>query len=98
MKLGNEDEEQKLETEYMFHLVVVKDMQGSLKSESDLTKDTPELELAALTMDLQQALPTPNLSCGLAFYRRKMWTYNFVSEQATCSCGIKTLQTEEVVE
>lgn len=41
-----------------------------------LAGDTPDTTMV-VCMDLQQALPTPKVSTGIAFYLRKMWTYNF---------------------
>jgi hypothetical protein len=35
------------------------------------------VEVSYFNMDLQQALPTPKISCGPAFYKCKVLTYNF---------------------
>jgi hypothetical protein len=52
-------------------------MQGSLKIEVEQATANSQLGSVFLTMDLQHALPTLKLSCGPAFYKHKVWTYNF---------------------
>lgn len=34
-------------------------------------------EIVILTYDLQKTLETPSLTASEAFYKRKLWTYNF---------------------
>jgi hypothetical protein len=48
-----------------------------LKIEIERAIANYQLRLVILTMDLQQALPTPKISCGPAFYKCKVLTYNF---------------------
>lgn len=38
-----------------------------------------------LTGDLQKCLPTPLLTSGLSFYKRKLWTLNFTTHDASDS-------------
>ena len=44
-------------------------------------KDTSPA-FAVVSMDLQQTLPTPRLSSGAQYYKRKLWTYNFCVHDA----------------
>ena len=47
-------------------------------------KNNIDYIVAVIAVGLQQALPTPKLTCNAQYYKRKMWTYNF------CLHNIKT--------
>lgn len=53
-----------------------------LRNLTSTAHDKPQ-ELHTIAFDLEQALPTPKLSCGPAFYKRKLYTYNL----AVHNCG-----------
>lgn len=45
-------------------------------------------------MDLQQTLPCPRLTVGVAYYRRKLWVYNFCIYDLNVSVGTAFIQDE----
>lgn len=56
-------------------------MRRAAAMQEKLTQYTAEAKthpdgLHAITIELQQTIPTPKLTCGPAFYLRKLWTYN----------------------
>ncbi|XP_077291998.1 uncharacterized protein LOC143915302 [Arctopsyche grandis] len=76
-KMGNEtDEEQnrQLSIEKELHLRYAESMKTKMKTLSLLAKENSDVHV--ITIDLQQTLPTPKLTCGPAFYLRKLWTFN----------------------
>ena len=64
---------QKRNIELQLHLKRQQVAQDLMKSYGKNTDNS----VAVVDIDLQQALPTPKLTCNAQYYKRKMWTYNF---------------------
>lgn len=63
----------RLETSMRLHMVKAKVGKDIMKAHKDDTVG----ERFVIAMDLQQTLATPRLATNVAYYKRKMWTYNF---------------------
>ena len=59
----------------MLHLARAQAAKDAFKA--DKAAAVNPLEPACITMDLQQALPTPHIPTSVVFYMRQLWTYNF---------------------
>ena len=70
----SDEEVKRLKTQRDFHQIRQAAMQKNLKAEMESAKTNRDK--IVLSFDLQQTLPTPNLTVGPAFYLRKAWIYN----------------------
>ncbi|KAG0710081.1 hypothetical protein GWK47_002595 [Chionoecetes opilio] len=70
------EHQRKLET----HKAEANEAQRLMKS----WKNNADADVRAVAVDLQQTLPTPRLSAGITYYKRKTWTYNL------CIFNLKT--------
>lgn len=84
----------KLKTEQECHHNMADAMQLNLQDTSEQAKISKNIDVIAL--DLQQNLPTPSLTVGLAFYLRKAWTYNFGIHNCVNNQGHMYLWSENV--
>ena len=69
----DEDKIRELKEELAVHKGRANTGQKLLK---DYTEEKNKPHIAVIAVDLQQTLPTPRLSSGIQYYKRKMWTYN----------------------
>ena len=59
------------------HQAIARTAIDLLRAQSDLVHQENDLKVRSVAMDLQQTLPCPRISTGMAYYMRKMWVYNF---------------------
>lgn len=71
--VANEDERKKIETEKELHLRKAQKARETLKEDQGLCSD----DYYVLTFDLQKALAFPKLSTSVAYYKRKLYVYDF---------------------
>ncbi|CAH1108437.1 unnamed protein product [Psylliodes chrysocephalus] len=86
----NETEQAKFKLELELHQRRVSAMQNSLK----VVQQAGSADV--LTFNLQQALPTPNLTAGPAFYLRKLWKYNFGIHDCVNNKGYMYMWSENI--
>lgn len=73
--------------EHLRHLSEAESVYESKRE--DKKKCETDKECLLISFDLQKCLPTPNLTCSEAFYKRLLWVYNltiidYTTGQSTC--------------
>lgn len=92
--INNSEAHTKLKEEQKLHHNTADEMQENIRITSREAKIAKNANVIAL--DLQQNLPTPSLTVGLAFYSRKTWTYNFGIHDCVTGQGHMYLWSENV--
>lgn len=90
----NESEVKSLQIKLQLHQSRAQAMQQNLKDEVKNNEAIQNTDI--ISFDLQQTLPTPSLTVGLAFYLRKAWTYNFGIHDCVSGQGHMFMWTESV--
>lgn len=64
-------EKKKVEVEKEIHLRMAEAARKGMKDDPNINPDTT----TCIAFDLMKTLPTPNISTGVAYYKRQLWTY-----------------------
>lgn len=86
INIKSSDEQQRLQYERQLELHQRRAEAGQTNIKHQTTRAKNDPNYHVITFDLQQALPTPRLSTGPMFYKRKIWTYNLSVHN--CGTGV----------
>ena len=73
---ANNEDTAGMRSELEQHLERATMVQRLLSSQAEVAP-VHGMQVRVVCMDLQQTLPCPRLTAGMAYYMRKMWVYNF---------------------
>lgn len=75
LKYASEDQAVSLKNTLEKHQEAFKAAYEEKKKDKELAQSCKDV--AVITFDLQQCLPTPFVKTNVSFYKRQLWTYNF---------------------
>lgn len=86
---------EELRLEWDLHKVKADQGYQSLKEDTAYAKVNSDTEM--LTFDLEKSLPTPELSTGIVYYKRQLWTYNLGIHNTATGIGYMHMWNESIV-
>ena len=91
----DDNEKAKMMAEWDIHKRHSEKAFTSLREDRDLAKQDGS-DTRVISFDLQQALPTPHITTGIAFYKRQLWTYNTGIHDCNTEKGYMCVWSENV--